>query len=413
MVKNIGFKFLILAFMSLFLTQLAFSANGLNVILANQNPDPVLNGNFVYLNFKVSNFGTEEISNTELRFIDNEYFKVASGNSNVEDLGTLSGRSGVYESSGNVIYAKFKVKVSEDAPLGLNTVSVELDSSTGGAVYDFEVLVKDASPRVEITSLNIDDFGAGDSSVLSMNLMNAEKFDLSDISLSLGLDEVEGDVFSIKSKTNEEFISTLKAGEETKVSFELVASPNAESKPYLIPVKVSFKDSLGGDYEISTLASVNLYSRPVILVNLDKQESFSSGRNKLTFSIANPSISSARGTTFHIEENSNLEIFGGKFEYVGDLNADDYQTIQADVFVKANSSFDVNVKLKYLDAYNKEIVEEYVLPVKVYSQDELAEFGFTQTGSSSSTFVIVIVVLVVLYFGYRHFRKNKKTKKSN
>ena len=57
-------------FMLLFVSISAVSAAaGLNVVLSNQNPDPVSPGNFVFLNVKISNIGSDSINNARVELI--------------------------------------------------------------------------------------------------------------------------------------------------------------------------------------------------------------------------------------------------------------------------------------------------------------------------------------------------------
>ena len=61
----------------------------------------------------------------------------------------------------------------------------------------------------------------------------------------------------------------------------------------------------------------------------------------------------------------------------------------------------LNVEIKYLDSYNREIVETRELDLKLFEEEKLAELGLTSSkssGSSLGTIILVIVVSFITFF---------------
>lgn len=385
----------------------AFSAVGLNVVLSSQDPDPVSPGNFVYINVKISNTGDSSLKDATIEMVENSVFTIAKGEEKVRALGMIPAYSGVENGKGFVI-AKFKVYVSKDAPQGLNTVKFRVNTAlNGGFEYEYDILVQDENPKIQVNEFNVETIEAGENSKLNIELENINTIALKDVIVKLNLDEVSDEVLSVLSGSNQKVISLMQPGEKATVSFDLVASPDAESKPYILPFDVEFEDSLDNSFTKEVLGSVSIYSAPIISIRLDSQENFQVGKSKVTLAIANPGTSTIKGTQLEILSSDKYEVLDGAYEYVGDLNPDDFQTVQNEIYIKEKT--DLQVKLTYLDSYNNENEKVISIPLKIYSDEELKQYTSTSSSSGGSylSTIIFLVLIVVAYFVGRRFGYNK------
>lgn len=395
-----------------------YSVSGLNAVLSSQNPDPVSPGNFVYLNVKISNIGEDNIQDVKISFVENNLFKLAAGSDLEKDLGVIPAYSGA-TGAGNFVVAKFKVKVDEKAPLGLNTAKFLVEGSGLTSEYEFDVLVQDKNPRIQINDFNVGTIQAGRDGILEMEIENVNTITLKDITISLGLDEVEGKVINLKDGSNKLVIPALSAGEKKKISFGLTVSPDAESKPYLLPVSISYEDSLDNEYSSDILGTVRVYSEPILSLNLDTQEFFETNiKSKITLAIANPSVSTIKGTQIEIVPTSDYGVVEGGFNYVGDLNPDDFQTVQSQILPKATDDFNIVIRAKYLDSYNREVEKTFSVPYTIYTSDEMKDLGIASVATGGSNVIIYIVSLVLIVFAFFigkkvGFNKGKKKKIEN
>lgn len=411
--KNI-FKLIQVLLILLVTMAVANAATGLNVILSSQDPDPVSPGNFVYLNVKVSNTGTAAISNLNLEMVENDYFTIAQGSDKIKSLGTIPAYS-TTASTGFVV-SKYKVYVSENAPLGLNTLEFIASSPTGLKYnFDFDVLVQDSNPTITVNEITVNEIEPGKSSQLTLEVENTNKVMLKDIIITLGLDTVEGTVLSINSGSNQKKISSLNPGEKKTITFELVASPDALAKPYLLPVGISYKDSLENVFTSQVLGSIRVYSKPVLALNLDSQDTFTTGTGKVTIAIANPGTSTIKGTQVEILSSEDYDVLSGGFQYVGDLNPDDFQTVQSEIYTSKEGAT-LKVKVTYSDSYNLQTVEIYDVKLKGYTPEELKSFGMSgasSSGTSTTTYVVFLVLLVIAFFVGKRFGYKKARAKKN
>lgn len=409
-------KLFILTITLIFSVNLAMASTGLTVTLSNQNPEIVAPGNFVFVNVKVSNSGSDPIQDAKITMIENNNFKIAQGNDIYKNLGIIPSYSDASTSSSYSI-AKFKVLVDPNTPSGLNDLKFKLDTSTGVYEYTFQINVKQTNPKVTISDLNIDTIEAGDTKTLSFKINNENSIDLKNVIVNLNLDSVENKVLSTLKGTNQFIIKNLNSFESQNVSFQISVSPDAIAKQYLLPITVDFEDSLGNTHNQSIITSVKVFSNPILSFKLDSQESFSAGNQKLVFAIANPGTSSIKGLQVELLDSDNYIVIDGDSHYVGNLNPDDFQTIQSSVFIKKQSPTNIKVKLTYLDSYNKEQSKVVLIPVKIYSDAELKSMGLSTTSSSgtskTSLFIIGIICLLIGFFIGKRIGYNKGKKKKN
>lgn len=385
----------------------ANAAAGLNVILANQNPDPVSPGNFVYLNVKISNIGDEQIKVDEIKMIENENFKIAKGEDISRNLGILSAYS-TSDNSKSFVVEKYKVLVDEDTPSGLNNVDFEVLTDNGKVTYEFDVFVQDNNPIIFVKNIETEELKPGENGELKVTLENINTINLRDVKVALQLGDIDENTITMAQGSNEKIIERLESKTESTFVFDISISPDSQSKSYLVPIKISYEDSLENTYENTVYGSVKVFSEPELSLNLDSQDVYNVGKGGFTLAIANPGTSRIKGVQFKILDSESYEIIEGKTQYVGDLNPDDFQTLQGEMYIKNTDSATLRIQLNYLDSYDNKKEEIIEVPIKIYSEEELQKFGIAQEQKSSTGLIVVVLVLVIV--GFIFWRRNKKKK---
>lgn len=407
---------IITLFILLFLGISSVSAAAvLNVVLSNQNPDPVSPGNFVFLNVKVSNIGSDDINNAKLEFVENSNFKLAQGEKSLKEIGIIPAYS-AGESSSSFYIGKYKVYVEPKTPQGLNTIKVKVKTPSNNYEYEFDVLVQEANPTLTISDLKVDEIEAGSSGNLDITLENSNSAVLNDIVLTLNLNDVEGKILTTKTGSNQLVLGNLNSNEKKNAKFELVVNPQASAQPILLPITISYEDSLGNKYTQDLSASIKVDSIPQISFNLDSQDIYTTGSGKITFAIANPGTSTVKGVQVEILDSEDYELISGDYQYVGNLNPDDFQTIQSEIYIKNSNSATLKVKLSYSDSYNNKKEEMLNIPLKIYTKEELKQLGLsgaTNSASSATSYVVWLLIVVIIFFVGRRFgyKKGKKSKR--
>lgn len=408
---------LVTAFILLLFLGIAYAnaAAGLNVVLANQNPDPVSPGNYVYLNVKVSNVGSEIINDVRIKFNENDYFRIAPGELNQRELGIFSGFS-TSDNSKSFVVVRYKVYVDSKTPTGINNINFDLETSAGTYNYDFDVLVQDSNPQLTIENLDISEISPGSEGKLKLILENKNNIELKNIKVALDLANVENRIITTAKGSNEYLVGEMNFGESSTVEYDLLVSPSAESKPYLIPIIVTYEDNLDNSFVNTLYASLKVYSKPDLSVSLYSQEIYTQGKGKITLSVANPGTSKIKGVQFVILPSDDYEIVEGENQYVGDLNPDDFQTLQSTLFIKNTESVNLKVKLVYGDSYDTRTEKVIEMPLKIYNNEQLVEYGFAPAknvgGGMTSYIIIALLSSVITFFFVRRSFKKKIARKN-
>ena len=396
MAKNNHIKIIMITILAVIMgIQVAFSSPGLNVVLANQNPDPVSPGNFVEVNIKVANSGENSIEYAKIRMIENENFRIVQGRNNMRDLGVIPPFS-TLPGSRSFVIAKYSIEVSPNTPLGLNPIQFQVETPGGTYFYDFYISIQEKNPTIQINSISVDTIEAGKSSKLSIEIQNRNSISLRNVIVNLDLASVDSRVLSMVSGSNQKLIPSMRPNEITTLEFEIAASPDAVAKPYLLPININFEDSFENSYSTSAIGSVRVYSPPLISLRLDSQDIYSEGKGRLSFAISNPGTSSIKGTQIEILNSPDYEVIDGKYQYIGDLNPDDFQTMQTQVFLYGNENTKINMKITYLDSYNVKNEEILEIPVTMYSREELEKFGIVSARQGFSVFGYILVLLIAI-----------------
>ncbi len=406
MKTNILNKIYLILITFFLLVSISYATNGLNVILANQNPDPVRPGNFVEINVQVANTGGDTLENVQISFIENQNFKIAQGREKSINIGVLSPYSSL-QGSRSFVIAKFIVEVNENTPFGQNPIEIKVTSPTIEYSKEIFINVLDKSPLLNIKNVISNEVQAGEINKISFEIENINGFPLKNTLIKLGLSDVENNILTSHSDTSQRVISNILAGENKKIEFDLLVSPSANSKAYLLPVSINFEDILGNSHSLNFYLSVLVNSEPKLSFKIDSQESFSLGKNKISFAISNPGTSSIKGTEIEILPSESYEVLSSYYTYIGDLNPDDFQTNQIEIYMKEKSN--IRVKITYLDSLNK--LEEKIVevPIKIFSEEEMRTYGLLkEAGLNNGVIYFILFILIILAYILGRKKGSKK-----
>ena len=388
MIRNLLQKCVMLLVVLCVVSSMVYSDVGFaNVVLSSQDPDPVSPGNFVDLSFKVSNPLDEPITNVYFEFLENEHITLASFEDDVKFLGVIPAYSS--ESSGFTII-KFRAFVTDLAPIGEENFEIKMKANSQEIVKKFTLNIKEESPSVDLQlSQSIEDvtFKPGEQKGFELVIKNFNSISIKDIKLTLDTSQdSNGDSndFYVLGSTNVKRVNLIQPNEEQRVVFNLGISPTASIQPYQIPVSIEYEDVLGNSYTEEVLVSIIVNAQTELLLSLDKYEN-----SRVTFGLANPGPGVVKGAFVRVYDSNSEEI---TTEYIGDLNADDFQTIQFD-YELSDSSETVLVDVVYSDGYyvSQGLQKEFVLQLDKSSS----------SSNSSSLLLFLIIGGVVGYFVVR------------
>ena len=210
--------------------------------------------------------------------------------------------------------------------------------------------------------------------------------------------------------SSEESIDEIQEGDEEKFSFSVIVLPEAVSGIYKVPVKISYEINNTRETKNGTIGII-INSPPQIRISVEGYL-IKGQEGSFEVRIVNDGLSDLKFVSVQITQPvSGATINSPLYEYLGNIDSDDFETVEVSVFARENaaSSISIPLKISYKDATNKDFTQNEILNVRVYSQEEARNLGLIE--GQSYTLYIAIVIIVLLYTFYK-IRKRLKRKKA-
>jgi len=207
---------------------------------------------------------------------------------------------------------------------------------------------------------------------------------------------------------NEKSVYQIAPGKTLDFDFRLVVNPEAETKPYKIPISIEYFDELGKNYSRMEIVGLIVGSEPDIYTVIESsgiQKKGQSGEIKIKF--VNKGTSPIKFLNVVLEENDDYKIVSSSQDYIGKIDSDDYDTATFRIYLKQLKNGKVNVPISYefSDGNNKKYRVDETLQLIIYSSAELGTGG-----GSAWTIIFAIVAIALIYLAYREWAKKRKKK---
>lgn len=248
-----------------------------------------------------------------------------------------------------------------------------------------------------------------------IDIKNIFEYDVTNLNVKLELSG-ENVPFAPYQSSSEEYLDELDEDDREDFKFKLITLPSTRTGIYKIPVKISYnyedENSTVLEGQKSELISVTVNSEPELKVSLDDSVVLVRGKeNVFTLKIVNSGLSDIKFLYVIASDASGMKFLSEKEQYIGDIDSDDFDSVDYNVVVNADASNTISlpVTLTFMDATNKKFTETSSLVLKTYSLKEARELGLVD--KPKVTAYVVIFILVVGYIVYRTIRKRKLKKK--
>lgn len=390
------------------LSNQAHASSNLNVIISSQTPDPVKPGNFVDISIKMTNQGSSSIKDAQVEVIENRFITLSANQNRITRVGAIPAFSS--QTDGFVIVRK-RLFVDETTPIGEQLIEVRVRGDNTEFSVNLPIFIQENKPSLNVNiegSLEDVTYFPGELKPLTINLFNDNQIQLRNIRVNLQVSQNENlnptqtgisqtSNFFITQGTNSQRIRNLASQESSQVTFNLGVSPNAQIRPYQIPLFIEYEDVLGNTFSEQVELSIIVNAEENLLVTLDRLD-----RNQVVFGIANPGPGLVRGAVVTFSD-LHGDVLGT--EYIGNLNADDFQTVQFNTptlnIENENSmnSREVQVKVQFGDGFfNQKVIEEQFtleLPLRVQE--------------NNNTFLIIVILIIIVSGVYYFVIRKRKT----
>ena len=125
-------------------------------------------------------------------------------------------------------------------------------------------------------------------------------------------------------------------------------------------------------------------------------------RGKVTVSVSNVAPLDAKFVNLELLDSKYYQVISQKSIYIGDLESDDFDTVEYDIYAKKTKDWKVPLDflVRYKDAYNNELEYKKTLYLETYSYFGQLKYGI-KSPKGIFRFIIFVAIIVFLYYFFR------------
>lgn len=361
----------------------------------NMEPAPLQTSEYGDVWLEVTNDGDTEADNVEVTFNENYPFSVDPGDKTSWDVGNLI--------PGETYQIHLELKVDENAVQGANQLKFTTSASPDIQIEQkVPVEVRSDNNILAVQDVNLSEKVApGSSERMELTLQNMADSYLKNVEVKLDLSD------SIPLATQDSAVKNLEKispGNRSKVAFNLQVDESAENGVIRLPIQITYENEAGTEFTQDTSTAVVVGGKPQLEVGINSEGQLAPGStHKVTLRVVNRGYGSAEFTELRLEGGQNYEVVSSNSVYLGEMDADDYQTAEFDLYIeKGAESLSIPVELDYRSERSQKQTE--TLEPRLYTQSELKKYGLAGGGSPV---VIGAVLVLILAGGIYYWRRRK------
>jgi hypothetical protein len=202
-------------------------------------------------------------------------------------------------------------------------------------------------------------------------------------------------------------ISRLDAEEENEIRFALVCPSTTHEGIYDAYLIVDYVNHIGDErqdtYNLSLI--VKYEDDPKMFALVEETEIYQSNlMGEVTVKFVNNDVSDIKFLTVELKDTEDYEILSPYKQYIGDLDSDDFESIDFKLRVsKESGEVVLPLKMGYKDVKNNYFEEEKNVILKLRTAEDL---GVTNNHTLKYS-IVAIAILLVFYYFYRRYRKKR------
>ncbi len=368
-------------------------AKDIQVNLVSSQPAPVTVGNYFILNFQATNNARTNLTNIDFELKSNNDFSVSGNTKSIDSL--------LPKESVSLIWT---VLAKEEAKSGFRPIKLDID----GTEESYLIQVKSIEPTVSIRNIKTtpEQISPGSTAEISVDLENKASFNIKNLKVNLDLSGKELP-FAPSDSVTEQIVDEVNADTNIVLNFKIISIPEAQPGIYKVPLTLIYFDEFGNNYQTSTLLSIIVGSVPKLEINTEKPILTMGEKSTISIKVVNYGLSQVKFLNFIFKPSINLNVLSSSSEYVGDLDSDDFQTVEVDLYANRNGLLHLPLTITFLDANNQQYTQDMELAITSYTKEEAEKLGLTKK-SNTLTIIISILIILILFGFYRLMKKIRK-----
>jgi len=262
------------------------------------------------------------------------------------------------------------------------------------ALADLIVTTVDSEPKI---------IQPGDSATLTVTVKNLDEDDVENVRVKLDLTNLP---FAPTKSGLEGYIKEIGENKERSVYFDIMTLSDAKTGVYKIPIKIESNNTQTKEDVIA----LKIWSKPLVEVLIDSSEIVKAGQTgTIIIKIVNKGLTDVTFLNTRLLRSNSYEILSSDSVYIGNLDSDDYETVEFKLYIKENPGTvkkleTLPVYIEYKDLDNKLYTTIIPLFLNLYTASEARQYGLVK----STRLWYALPILIIVYFIYRRRAKKRK-----
>ncbi|MFA5020230.1 MAG: hypothetical protein WC533_03980 [Candidatus Pacearchaeota archaeon] len=217
--------------------------------------------------------------------------------------------------------------------------------------------------------------------------------------------------FAPYKSSTDRVIEKIKDGDEETIDFNIIALSDADAGTYKVPVKIFYilNNKTMAD---TSFIGLTINDKPKLQVDYGGIL-IKGANNEITIRLTNSGLTKVKFLRIQLIEVANIKILGNSEVYIGDVESDDFDSANFNIFISKDSADEINlpVALTYRDATNRIEGENIDLNLKIYTRKEAIELGLIKQ-NNTGYYILGVIALFIIWMLYRSIRKRRRKKKT-
>lgn len=245
----------------------------------------------------------------------------------------------------------------------------------------------------------------GEISFLKMIIENTGKEFVNDVRITFN----STDEILLVNDISVKKIARLESGESKEIIFNIIVLPNIGEGIYKPKIIVNYVNHVGEERQDIGEIGLAVKGSPVIFAKVDNTDLHTKNKiGEVTITFINNEVADMKFLTVELLESEDYKIISSSKEYVGDLDSDDFESVDFRLSIKTKKDkINLPLKITYTDALNNKKSENIETTLTLFSAKEL---GIATGNSKLSIFSTLILLGILIYF-FRKYKKKKKEKR--
>ncbi|MEA3324144.1 MAG: NEW3 domain-containing protein [Euryarchaeota archaeon] len=368
-------------------------APALSASLFQQIPYPAQPGEEVTLLIKTTNHGDEPAANVIWYLDVQEPFELKETEEATQTLPELR--------CGETVNTEYYLTVDPDARSGEYTLDLNITYS-GDFDSDRPYLSTKSMVELTIRVMGHPDLVLTDADIPEANLKS--EFDAKFSVKNVGTGPAKNvkvcfeNQTSILPKISMYYIDTVVPGATVLIESGFFVDTITPSQ-HTLPIAIYYENETHGmqpAQRYSVLVPVS--SGNTLLVYLDSQDELTDGAvGEITIGVANCGLARAKHVVLTIGTGGGFELIDSDTRYIGDIENDDYDTVDFRILTNSSDCSNVTVDVSYDDDYGNTYSMTTEIPIKVYTSKEMEAIAPKSGGYTGIILAALVLLLAYLF----------------